>query len=83
MVALYKGNWKFGAVTLKGWAKPVVTIAALWAVFEAVNISWPRGENYAVVIAVVVVAIVGLVIWLSLRKQIENAGKALAKESDS
>jgi amino acid transporter len=89
MVALYKGSWKFGAVKLKGWAKPVVTIAAAWAVFEAVNISWPRNpqlewyQNYAVLIAVVVVAIVGLVIWSSLRKEIEKAGKALQKESNS
>jgi hypothetical protein len=66
-----------------------VTIAAAWAVFEAVNISWPRNpqlewyQNYAVLIAVVVVAIVGLVIWSSLRKEIEKAGKALQKESNS
>jgi amino acid transporter len=77
MVSLFRGTWKFGPVTLKGWAKPVVVIAALWAVFEAVNISWPRNENYAVLIACGVIALVGFVIWLGVRKRIKNADRVL------
>lgn len=80
LLSLYRGEWKFGPVTLKGWAKPIVTIAALWAVFEAVNISWPRGENYAVLIAVGVVSVVGLVIWVTLRKQIARADRLISKD---
>lgn len=81
MVSLFRGTWKFGPVTLKGWAKPIVVVAALWAVFEAVNISWPRNENYAVIIACVVVAIVGFIIWLGVRKRINNAERVLEMEA--
>jgi amino acid transporter len=86
MLSLFRGDWKFGPVTLKGWAKPIVTIAAVWAVFEAINISWPRNpqlewyQNYAVLIAVAVVSAVGLVIWVALRKQIEKADRLITKD---
>ena len=81
VVALYRGTWEFGKVTLRGWAKPVVTIAALWAVFEAVNISWPRGENYAVLIAVGVIALLGFLIWVTRRKQIQSANREMVMEA--
>lgn len=83
LVSQVRGRWTPGAVTLGRWSRPVVTTAAVWAVFEAVNITWPRNpqlawyQNWAVVIAVGVVAVLGLVVWLSLRDKIAAAEHVL------
>lgn len=87
-VTMMRGRWTSGPVTLGKWAKFIVTIAAIWAVFEAINISWPRNpqlewyQNYAVIIALAVVAVVGLIIWLSVRKRIIDAERVLEMDNE-
>ena len=83
LVTRLRGRWVAGPVTLGTWGTPIITVAALWTVFEAVNIMWPRNpqlawyQNYAVVLAVGAVALLGLVVWASLREKIANAEHAL------
>jgi hypothetical protein len=54
-----------GRVTLGRWGYPVTVVAALWVVFELVTIVWPRSpqlpwyENYAVLLAMAFVALLG------------------------
>jgi amino acid transporter len=41
----FTGKWVPGAFSLGAWSKPVTLITAVWIVFEAVNIAWPRPAN--------------------------------------
>ena len=40
-----KGLWRPGPFSLGRWSSPITYIAAIWIVFEAVNIAWPRPVN--------------------------------------
>jgi len=59
------------------WSKPVTLVAAIWLLFELVNISWPRDTSapwyvqYGVVIIVVIIATVGAVIYSSRKDEIK------------
>ena len=76
LVIKLRGRWKDGPFTLGGGTTFVAVIAVIWAVFEFLNISWPRPFfeaeflNWSVWIAMGVLAIIGAVIYLALRKNI-------------
>jgi amino acid transporter len=65
LVHRVRGHWMPGRVTLGRWGYPVTVVAALWVVFELVTIVWPRSpqlpwyENYAVLLAMAFVALLG------------------------
>jgi amino acid transporter len=88
LVARARGRWVPGPVTLGKWAGPIVVIAAVWAVFETINIVWPRNpqfewyQNYAVILALLAVGVLGLITWIGLRKKIETAEHALEARND-
>lgn len=71
-------QWVPGSVSLGRWGAPTTTIAAAWVVFELVNIAWPRNpqlawfENYIVVIALLVVAAFGVLLWLTARPSLRR-----------
>ena len=53
--------------------------ASLWIIFETVNVAWPRTQpeqpwyiNWASVITTVALAVIGLIIYLSVRHRIEE-----------
>jgi amino acid transporter len=77
-IARLTGKWKPGPFNLGRWGAPVTYLAALWIVFETVNVAWPRTQpgqawfiNWASVLTTAVLAIVGLVIYLSVRRNIQ------------
>jgi len=70
--ALLRGRWPQTPFTL-GWATaPVIVLAALWIVFETVNIAWPRGaqlpwyEAWSVVLLTVFLGTLGFIVQRSL-----------------
>ncbi|MBA2946744.1 APC family permease [Streptomyces himalayensis] len=71
-----RGRWIPGRVTLGRWGYLVTVVAALWVAFELVNIVWPRSpqlawyENYAVLLAMAVVALLGLFLWYQVRDKV-------------
>lgn len=79
VIARVRGRWQPGVFDL-GPAGTAVSIAALvWAVFEFVNISWPRPINsqrwldWSVLIAIGLFTALGTVIYRSVRNRITDA----------
>ncbi|OFJ54375.1 APC family permease [Mycolicibacterium grossiae] len=87
-IARLTGKWKPGPFTLGRWGAPVTYVASLWIVFETVNVAWPRTQpgqpwyiNWASVLTTVVLAVVGAVIYLTVRRNITAPiGERLAAE---
>ena len=78
VIVLLRGRWKPGAFGLGKWTKFVAIIAMVWALFEFLNIAWPRPAfeqvylNWSIWIAMIVLGVVGLVIYLLVRKQVDD-----------
>lgn len=77
LVVRLRGGWRSGPFTLGRWSMLVSVVAVVWAAFEFVNIAWPRDAypdmpvlNWSIVIAVVGLAVIGTVIYLSVRRGI-------------
>ena len=74
--AQIKGTWKPGQFTLGRWEVPLTIIAAVWVLFELVNIAWPRDteapwySQWGVVLITAIVGIVGAIAYASSRSQI-------------
>ena len=73
------GKWRPGPFTLGRWGAPVTYLASLWIIFETVNVAWPRTQpdqpwyiNWASVLTTAGLAVVGLVIYLTVRHRIEE-----------
>jgi amino acid transporter len=84
------GKWKPGPFNLGRWGAPVTYLASLWIIFETVNVAWPRTQpdqpwyiNWASVLTTSVLAVVGVAIYLTVRRNIEApVGERFAKETD-
>jgi amino acid transporter len=77
LVLRMRGGWTPGPFTLGRWSTAVSVVAVLWATFQLFNIAWPRDFypdapflNWSVALAVLGLAVVGTVIYLSLRGKI-------------
>jgi amino acid transporter len=85
------GKWTPGAFNLGRWGAPITYIASLWIIFETVNVAWPRTQpgqpwyiNWASVLTTVVLAVVGVAIYLTVRRNIEApVGERFARDADS
>jgi amino acid transporter len=61
-------RWVPGPVSMGRWGGPVTFIAAVWIVFETVNVAWPRDFNpqwwlnWGLIIMTVVLGVIGLVL---------------------
>ncbi|MDX2600323.1 amino acid permease [Streptomyces caniscabiei] len=79
-----RGRWIPGRVSLGRWGYPVTVVAAIWVVFELVNIVWPRSpqlpwyENYAVLLAMAFVALLGFVLWFQVRDKVARLAELTA-----
>jgi amino acid transporter len=77
-LARLTGKWEPGPFNLGRWGAPVTYLASLWIIFETVNVAWPRTQpdqpwyiNWASVLTTAALAVVGLVIYLSVRRNIQ------------
>jgi hypothetical protein len=57
----------------------VTYLASLWIIFETINVAWPRTQpeqpwyiNWASVLTTAGLAVVGLIIYLTVRRRIEE-----------
>ena len=79
LIVQLRGNWKPGPWTLGSASLIVTVLAVVWALFEFLNISWPRPVNadryldWSVWIAVVGLGIVGALIYASIRSRVVDA----------
>lgn len=73
---LSDGSFKAGEFNLGKWSKPITYVAAIWVLFELVNIAWPRDTispwyiQYGVVIIVAIISLVGVLAYSARKKQI-------------
>jgi amino acid transporter len=79
LLARARGTWSSGPFTLGRWSLPVGVAALAWAAFETVNVAWPRAAvsgpdwylPWAVVLVVALLAVIGWVVYGSVRGRIE------------
>jgi amino acid transporter len=90
-IARLTGKWTPGPFNLGRWGAPITYVASLWIIFETVNVAWPRTQpgqpwfiNWASVLTTVVLAVVGIATYLTVRRNIEApVGERFAQESDA
>jgi amino acid transporter len=77
-IARLTGKWRSGPFNLGRWGAPVTYLASLWIIFETVNVAWPRTQpeqpwyiNWASVLTTAVLAVIGLAVYLSVRRGIQ------------
>jgi len=84
-----RGRWVPGPFTLGRWGAPVTYLAALWLIFESVNIVWPRPAEgvpwyltWAMLLMTGLLAVAGLVVFAVMRGRIaEPLAVRLARQS--
>lgn len=88
LVTQLRGRWTPGVFALGRWSLPVTALAAIWALFELVNIAWPRAtdlpwyQQWGVLLMTIVIGLLGLVVQLTRRDQIAAAGEQRALLGD-
>ena len=88
-LARMRGTWVPGPFRLGPVVAPIVVgVAAVWCVFETLNLAYPRAFpgmawylQYGTLIAVGVVGVAGLLIWLSVRDKIAEQERLLEQEA--
>jgi len=72
-----RGGWVAGPFNLGRWGAPVTYLAALWLIFETVNIVWPRPApgvpwyiTWGMLLMTALLAAVGLVVFGAVRDRI-------------
>ncbi|WP_254779847.1 APC family permease [Arthrobacter sp. cf158] len=85
LVRIVSKKWHHGPFTLGAFTLPVVIGAAGWIIFEIINLAWPRNPgdelpwyvSWSVPIGLAGIALVGLLVWLSVRDRIRNVNQDL------
>lgn len=73
-----KGTWVPGQFSLGKWEVPLTWVAAIWVLFELVNIAWPRVDSapwysqWGVVLMMVIIGALGAVVYAANRTHILN-----------
>ena len=77
LVVRLRGRWTPGPVGWGRWGTPLAVVAVVWALFQFVNIAWPRDFypedpflNWSIVLAVLGLAVVGGAIYAVVRHRI-------------
>jgi amino acid transporter len=74
------GKWEPGKISMGSGSLPIAIIATLWAVFETINISWPRSVltgdvwylQWALVLVLGVIILIGFLIQFYFRDKIKS-----------
>ena len=86
LVTQVRGTWKPGPFSLGAASKPLTFIAVAWALFEFLNISWPRAVNtdryldWSVWIAVAVLGALCAIAYSSVRRNMVRSSVIDAEE---
>jgi amino acid transporter len=89
LAARRAGRFTPGPWNLGRWGYAVTATAAVWVVFELINIAWPRAtdlpwyQEYGVVLMIVVIGVLGLLAYLPGRATIRAADHKLHEPDES
>lgn len=79
LVIRFRGDWRPGPFSLGRWSTATAVAATVWATFQFLNIAWPRNAypdtpflNWSVALAVLGLAVIGTVVYLSVRNRIST-----------
>lgn len=84
-----KGRWEPAQFSLGRWGMTVAIAASIWAVFEYINIAWPRAEgvpwyqDWAVFLMTGIVAFLGVLAYIPGRARIRAAEDRLEADPTS
>jgi len=77
-LARMRGTWRPGAFSLGRWGAPVTYLAAVWIIFETLNIVWPRPApgvawyvTWSMLLTTVGLGLIGVVVYLAVRARIK------------
>ena len=77
LVVRLRGRWQPGPFSLGRWGTAVSVVAVVWAMFQFINIAWPRNFypatpflNWSVALAVLGLAVIGAAVYLTVRSRI-------------
>ena len=83
LVTRLRGGWTPGPVSWGRWGTPLAVVAVVWAVFQFLNIAWPRDFypddpflNWSVFLAVLGLAVVGGAVYASVRSHLVTPSDA-------
>jgi amino acid transporter len=88
-VTRLRGRWVPGAFTLGRAGTGVAVAASIWATFEYINIGWPRGvdvpwyQNWGVYGMTLIVGLLGVLTYLSVRRNVHAAEGRLVHDADA
>lgn len=79
-----RNRWQPGLFSLGRWSLPVVAAALAWALFETVNVAWPRAAvtgsawylQWAVVLVLALLVVAGAAVMLVRARMTARAGQA-------
>jgi amino acid transporter len=74
------GKWEPGKISMGSRSLPIAIIATLWALFETINISWPRSVltgdvwylQWALVLVLGAIILIGFLIQFYFRDKIKS-----------
>jgi amino acid transporter len=81
-----KRRWEPSTFSLGRWGMAAAVIAAIWTVFEYINIAWPRAvdvpwyQDWAVLVMTGIVAVIGILVYLPFRAKMRAAEERLEAE---
>ena len=77
LVVRLRGRWQPGPFSLGRWGTAVSVVAVVWAMFQFINIAWPRNFypatpflNWSVALAALGLAVIGAAVYLTVRSRI-------------
>jgi amino acid transporter len=85
LLAHMRHSWQPGQFSLGRWSLPVVVVALAWALFETINVAWPRAAvtgsawylQWAVVLVLALLVVAGAVVLMLVRTRMTvRAGHA-------
>jgi amino acid transporter len=89
LVVRLRGDWQPGPFSFGRWGTPLALVATLWAAFQFLNIAWPRDIypdtpflNWSVALAVLGLAVIGAVVYLSVRSAITTFAPSEVEDPD-
>jgi protein-S-isoprenylcysteine O-methyltransferase Ste14 len=82
-------RWVPGPVSMGRWSGPVTFIAAVWIVFETINVAWPRDFNpqwwlnWGIILMSAALGLIGIVMCTRIFRGRTNGASGVASSDEA